>query len=103
MEIIQPNELKQRMDAGEVLHLVDVRQPDEHAVFNIGGTLLPLSDILSMQVESIEELKEKEIICYCRSGQRSMQAALMLETMGFQSVKNLSGGMMTWESLFSQP
>jgi rhodanese-related sulfurtransferase len=102
MEIIQPNELKQRMDAGEVLHLIDVRQPDEHAVFNIGGTLLPLSDILSLQVDSIESLKENEIICYCRSGQRSMQAAMMLESMGFQSVKNLSGGMMAWESLFPQ-
>ena len=102
MEIIQPNELKQRMDAGEVLHLIDVRQPDEHAVFNIGGTLLPLSDILSFQVDSIESLKENEIICYCRSGQRSMQAAMMLESMGFQSVKNLSGGMMAWESLFPQ-
>lgn len=100
MEIIQPTELKQRMDAGEALHLIDVRQPDEHAVFNIGGTLLPLSDILSFQVDSIESLKETEIICYCRSGQRSMQAAMMLESMGFQSVKNLSGGMMAWESLF---
>ena len=102
MQIIQAEELKERMLKNEVLHLVDVRQPEEHADFNVGGILLPLGNIMSMQIDEIEELKEQEVICYCRSGQRSMQAAMMLETMGFSKVKNLAGGMMNWESTFGR-
>jgi rhodanese-related sulfurtransferase len=102
MQIIQADEVKERMLKDEVLHLVDVRQPDEHADFNIGGVLLPLGNIMSMQIDEIESLKEQEVICYCRSGQRSMQAAMMLETMGFSNVKNLAGGMMNWESKFGR-
>jgi rhodanese-related sulfurtransferase len=96
------DEVKERMLKDEVLHLVDVRQPEEHADFNIGGVLLPLGNIMSMQIDEIESLKEQEVICYCRSGQRSMQAAMMLETMGFSNVKNLAGGMINWESKFGR-
>ena len=94
------DEIKARMDAGEKLNLVDVREPHEHAEFNIGGTLLPLGKIQTMQVEDIEDLKNEEVICYCRSGQRSMQASLMLETFGFTNVKNLTGGMLSWQEKF---
>lgn len=97
---ISAEEVRSRMDAGEELNLVDVREPHEHAEFNIGGTLLPLGKIVSMQVEDIEDLKNKEVICYCRSGQRSMQASLMLETFGFTDVKNLTGGMLGWRERF---
>jgi rhodanese-related sulfurtransferase len=55
--------------ADENLNLVDVRQPEEHADFNIGGILLPLGNIMSMQIDDIEDLRNQEIICYCRSGQ----------------------------------
>mgnify|MGYP003329495819 CR=1 FL=1 len=102
MEIIEPELLKQRMEAGEKLNLLDVRQPDEHADFNIGGVLLPLGNIMSMQTEDIEDWKNQEVICYCRSGQRSMQAAMLLESMGFSNVKNLAGGMLGWESRFGR-
>lgn len=102
MNIITSSDLKNKIDAGEKLNLIDVREPDEHSAFNIGGTLLPLGNILSMQVDEIEELKEEPIICYCRSGQRSMQATLMLETMGFKNVSNLSGGMNEWQEKFKQ-
>jgi len=95
MQIIEASILKQRM-ISEKLNLIDVRQPEEHAEFNIGGILLPLGNIMSMQIEAIEDLRDEEVICYCRSGQRSMQAAMMLETMGFTNVKNLAGGMMGW-------
>lgn len=100
MRNIDPTSLKQRIDNGESLHLLDVRQPDEHAEFNIGGTLLPLPQILSMQTDDIDDWKDEEVICYCRSGQRSMQAAMMLETMGFSNVCNLSGGMNAWKELW---
>ncbi|MFM7709414.1 MAG: rhodanese-like domain-containing protein [Ferruginibacter sp.] len=102
MELIQPEIVKQRMDIGEKLNLLDVRQPEEHADFNIGGLLLPLGDIVSMQIDTIEDWRNQEIICYCRSGQRSMQAAMMLHSMGFSNVKNLVGGMLAWQSTYGQ-
>ena len=100
MITITADEVKRRLDAGENIHLVDVREPDEHAAFNIGGTLLPLGKIQIMQVDDIEALKNEEVICYCRSGKRSMQASLMLETFGFTNVKNLDGGMLNWQEKF---
>lgn len=100
MQTITVKELKDRIDKGEEINLVDVREPDENKAFNIGGTLLPLGNVLSLQVDEIEDLKDKEVICYCRSGQRSMQASLMLETMGFKDVKNLTGGMNEWQATF---
>ena len=100
MTTINAEDVKARLDAGENLHLVDVREPHENAEFNIGGLLLPLGKIQSMQVEEIEDWKNEEVICYCRSGQRSMQACLMLETFGFTNVKNLEGGMNGWREKF---
>lgn len=102
MENITAEDLKKRMDGGESLHIVDVREPHEHAEFNIGGTLLPLGDIRSMQIDEIEDLKGEEVIVYCRSGGRSGQAAMILETMGFQNVKNLTGGMLGWQEKFGK-
>lgn len=100
MQIITAEELKARIDAGEQLHLVDVREPDEHAAFNIGGILLPVGHIQNMHVDEIEELKDKEVICYCRSGKRSAQACLVLDTMGFANTKNLEGGMLRWQEKY---
>jgi rhodanese-related sulfurtransferase len=99
MQTITIEEVKKRMDEGELLNLLDVREPAEHEAFNIGGTLIPLGQILGMQTDEIEEWKDKEVICYCRSGQRSMQASLMLETMGFTNIKNLTGGMLAWQEM----
>lgn len=100
MTIITPEEVKQRLDAGENLHLLDVRQPEEHAEFNIGGILFPLGKIQSMQTEDIENLRDEEVICYCRSGNRSGMAAVFLEHLGFKNVKNLAGGMLAWQEKF---
>ncbi len=96
MTIITLDELKARMDAGETLNLLDVREADERAEFNIGGTFLPLGQIMAMQTDDIAEWQTEEVICYCRSGNRSMQACMMLETFGFTNVKNLQGGMNGW-------
>jgi len=97
MQTITVEQLKARMDAGESLHLVDVREPSEHAEFNIGGVLLPLGRIRTMDTDDIDNLKDEEVIVYCRSGNRSSQASLILETAGFTNVKNLTGGMMAWQ------
>ncbi len=97
MTNITSEEVKQRMVAGEKINLVDVREPDERAAFNIGGEFIPLGKIQSMQTEELDDLKNEEIIFYCRSGNRSGQACLILETMGFTNVKNLVGGMNDWQ------
>ena len=64
MTVIKTNEIKTRMDAGEKINLVDVREPDERAEFNIGGIFLPLGNIQIMQIDDIDELKNEEVICY---------------------------------------
>ena len=100
MQTITVEELKARLDAGENIHLLDVREPSENAEFNIGGTLLPLGQIRNMQTEAIEDWKDEEIVAYCRSGNRSGIAAQFLEQMGFKDVKNLTGGMIAWRQKF---
>ncbi len=97
MENISVHEVKQRMQAGEKINLIDVREPSENVEFNIGGILLPLGKIQGFETEEIDDLKDKELIIYCRSGNRSMQACMLLEMSGFTNVKNLSGGMNEWK------
>lgn len=96
MQQITVEELKNRMDAGEQVNLLDVREPSEREEFNIGGRFVPLGKITGLQIDEIEDLKDDELIVYCRSGNRSGQAASFLEMMGFKNVKNLTGGMNAW-------
>ena len=100
MQTITVDELKTRLDAGENIHLLDVREPSENADFNIGGTLLPLGEIRNMNTEAIDDWKDEEIVAYCRSGNRSGVAAQFLEQMGFKNVKNLVGGMIAWRQKY---
>jgi rhodanese-related sulfurtransferase len=102
MQTITVEELKSKLDSGEKIHLLDVREPHENADFNIGGTLLPLGQIRSMQVDEIEDWKNDEIVVYCRTGNRSGQACMFLETMGFTNTKNLTGGMVAWQEKFGK-
>jgi rhodanese-related sulfurtransferase len=100
MKTITVQQLKERLDAGENIHLVDVREPYENAEFNIGGVLLPVGEIRNMQTETIDNWKDDEVVLYCRTGNRSGQAALILEQLGFQNAKNLVGGMVAWQHNF---
>ena len=100
MKTITVEQLKERIESGEKLNLIDVREPHEHSDFNIGGLLIPLGKIQSMQIEDIDELRNKEVICYCRSGNRSMQAAMILEQIGFTDTVNVVGGMLDWTAKF---
>ncbi len=99
MKLITVIELQERLSKGESVNLVDVREPSEHNEFNIGGELIPLGKIQSMDVEQLDALKEEEIILYCRSGNRSGQACQILDMMGFTNTKNLEGGMIAWQKV----
>jgi rhodanese-related sulfurtransferase len=100
MRSITVEQLKARMDAGEQLNLVDVREPNEYQEFNIGAKLVPLGKIQSMQADELDDLKDEEVILHCRSGKRSATAAMFLETMGFTNTVNVEGGMLAWQEKF---
>jgi len=97
MTTITVEEMKALLDKGEPIHLVDVREPHEHADFSIGGLLLPLGQVQTLQIEPIEDWKQEPVYFYCRSGNRSGQACMMLESLGFTNVINVTGGMLAWQ------
>jgi rhodanese-related sulfurtransferase len=96
MKTITVDELKQKIDKGEKVNLLDVREPQEYAEVNIGGRLVPLGKVQTMQIEELEDWKDEEVIVYCRSGRRSMLACLVLDQMGFKDTYNLEGGILAW-------
>jgi rhodanese-related sulfurtransferase len=96
MEDITTEELRLRLDKGELLNILDVREPFEHEEFNIGGKLIPLGT-LPAALSELDGLKNEEIIVHCRSGARSANAKAFLESAGFTKVRNLLGGMMDWQ------
>ena len=103
MKIVTVEELKKKLDNGEEVNLVDVREPHEFEEVNIGGRLIPLGKVQTMQIEELEDLKDKEVIVYCRSGRRSMLACQMLDQMGFKDTYNLEGGILDWVRKYGQP
>lgn len=92
-------ELKERMDKGEKLNLIDVREVHEYEEYNIGAQLIPLGD-LPYKLDELANLKEEEIIVHCRSGNRSGNAKMFMEENGFTNVRNLLGGMIEWREKF---
>jgi len=100
MKSITVEQLKARMDAGEKLNIIDVREPYEYQEFNIGAKLVPLGKIQSMQADELDGLENEEIILHCRSGKRSAMAAMFLETMGFTNTVNVDGGVLAWQDKF---
>ncbi len=99
MTQITAADLKGRVEAGEKLNIIDVREPAEYAESNMGAKLIPLGQIMSMQIDELEDLRNEEIIIHCRSGARSMQACAMLEQAGFTNVVNVTGGILAWQQL----
>ena len=90
-------ELKERLDKGEALNLIDVREEYEFDEFNIGAKLIPLGE-LPDRLDEIEALKDQEILIHCRSGARSGRAKEYLESEGFSNVRNVIGGMLAWQA-----
>ncbi len=90
---MQVEELKRRLDAGEDLFVLDVREPHEYQICNIGGHLIPLGD-LPKRVHELDS--SREIVAHCRSGVRSAKAVNFLQQAGFLKVHNLAGGILAW-------
>jgi sulfur-carrier protein adenylyltransferase/sulfurtransferase len=88
-----PRELKQRLDRGDDLFVLDVREPHEYQICNINGYLLPLGD-LPRRVNELDS--SREIVAHCRSGKRSADAAEFLRKAGFRKIWNLKGGILAW-------
>ncbi len=94
--IISPCELKKSLENSEDIQLIDVRTPEKHAHFNIGGKLIPLSEL----PHRLDELDpHTPIVTYCTSGGSSMTALQLLLNSGFESVKSLEGGMTAWRTV----
>lgn len=89
-------ELKERLDKGENLVVIDVREPHEYEEYNIGARLIPLGDLPNRYTE-LADYHDDEIIVHCRSGARSGVAKTFLMQHGFTKVRNLLGGMLDWQ------
>ncbi len=93
---ISPKELKQRLDTGKSIVILDVREPHELEICQLANTVhIPLG-ALKDRLGELESYKDQEIVVYCRSGGRSQRAASFLMSSGFKSVFNLSGGILAW-------
>ena len=86
-------ELKRRIDAGEDAYILDVREPYEYRIANIGGQLIPQNEVPSRLAE-ID--RDREVIVHCRSGSRSQRIAEFLKQVGYPRVVNLAGGILAW-------
>jgi sulfur-carrier protein adenylyltransferase/sulfurtransferase len=93
--IISPAELKEILKNSNDIQLIDVRTPEKHQAFNIGGTLIPFAE-LSSRLNELDFLKP--VITYCTSGGKSMMALQLLLKAGFKSVKSLDGGITAWQA-----
>ena len=92
---ITVQELKAMMDADEMPFLLDVREEHEYDIANLGGTLIPLDELVD-RAEELRPLAGDLIVVHCRSGGRSAQAVRSLQAVGFENVKNLQGGTLAW-------
>jgi sulfur-carrier protein adenylyltransferase/sulfurtransferase len=92
---ISPTELKERLDRGDDLFILDVREPHEYQICNLNGHLIPLGE-LPRRVHELDS--SNEIVAHCRSGKRSAEAVDFLRKAGFRKVHNLHGGILAWST-----
>lgn len=91
---ITPSELKNRLDQGDKMLVVDVREPWEYELCRIkGAKLIPMGTVpANLQALDVDE----DVICYCHHGQRSLDVAVWLRGQGIESAKSLAGGIERW-------
>jgi len=87
--------LKQKLDAKADVFVLDVREPHEYQIANLGAPLIPVGSLAGRLTE-LEGERGREIIVHCRSGARSQKAAMVLKNAGFTNVSNLTGGILAW-------
>ncbi len=95
VEQITAKSLKERLDKGDDVFILDVREPHEYQIANIGGCLLPLNE-LPQRVGELD--RDREIVVHCKMGGRSQKAAEFLRQNGFEKVQNLAGGITAWST-----
>ncbi len=91
---IEPSELKQILDVGEPVRIVDVRQPIEWEIVHLEGATLIPHDRLSFELDAID--RDEQIVVVCRSGLRSARVVAELRESGFRNARNLAGGIIAW-------
>jgi sulfur-carrier protein adenylyltransferase/sulfurtransferase len=91
---IQPSQLAERLDGGEDLEIIDVREPYEWQLGHLPGARLVPLDRIAAEIPRLD--KRKETILYCKVGVRSMYAAQQLADAGVSDVRNLAGGILRW-------
>jgi len=94
---ISVEELHERIQKGDVPVMIDVREPDEWAVQHLEGVKKIRLGEIPAQLEALSDLKDKEIVMICRSGNRSGRATEFLKQQGFSHARNLAGGMKAWK------
>lgn len=90
---ITVQELKQRIDSGDDVQLIDVREPYEYQIAQIGGKLIPQNDV-PQRLSEIDP--SREVVVQCKSGGRSQRIAEYLKQQGYPRVANLAGGILAW-------
>ena len=90
---ITPTDLKARLDRGDDLFILDVREPHEYQICHLNGKLIPLGE-LPRRVSELDS--SKEMVVHCRSGKRSADAIQFLQKAGFKKLLNLKGGTLAW-------
>ena len=95
MQQITASELREWMSSGRDFMLIDIREDWEHQAFNIGGSLIPMGEIMT-HLTVIP--KDKEVVLYCEKGIRSVITIQRLESLGYSNLINLSGGMKAWRA-----
>ena len=97
MKELTATELREQLKQNKPLHLIDVREPYENEEFNIGGTNIPLGDLMNHEEELKSLSQTGDLVLYCRSGNRSVMAQKLLAArFGIENTINLRGGVMMW-------
>jgi len=95
---ISATEFTDRIQKGETVNLLDVREPIEFSTYNIGGQNLPLSKLASA-LDELNYNKTDEIVVICKIGMRSETARALLQENGYENVRNLAGGLIALQKL----
>lgn len=97
MKEISVQELNERIQQGEKVHMIDVREPNEWDRQHLDGVEKISLGTLPAKIQDISAWKDQEVVMICRSGGRSGRATQFLTQQGFTNVRNLNGGMLAWK------